>query len=59
MKTVKAISFVLLTVYTCTTLVWKSSDNTIDIKPTPWLSPIVTPSNIFNDSETFIKANIN
>lgn len=45
--------------YTCTTLIWKAADVTIDIAPAPWLSPIVTPGNIYNDSETFTKANIN
>lgn len=45
--------------YTCTTLIWKAADVTIDISPAPWLSPIVTPGNIYNDSETFTKANIN
>lgn len=45
--------------YTCTTLIWKSADVTIDIAPAPWLSPIVTPGNIYNDAETFTKGNIN
>ncbi|MEG0917442.1 MAG: hypothetical protein RSF68_10550 [Myroides sp.] len=45
--------------YTCTTLVWRSSDVAVDIKPSPWASPIVTPSNLYTDGETFVKGQIN
>jgi len=45
--------------YTCTTLVWRSSDVAVNIKPSPWLSHIVTPSNLYTDGETFLKGQIN
>ncbi|MBA5793024.1 hypothetical protein H1R17_05855 [Flavobacterium sp. xlx-214] len=45
--------------YTCTTLVWRSSDVAVDIKPSPWLSPIVTPTDLYTDGETFVKGQVN
>lgn len=44
--------------YTCTSLVWRSSDVAVGIKPSHWLDPNITPRDLVVDAETFEKGQI-
>lgn len=44
--------------YTCTSLVWRSSDVAVDIRPSHWLDPNITPRDLVVDAETFEKGQI-
>lgn len=44
--------------FTCTTLVWWCAKEAYGINVSSWMSPLVTPSGLFTDSCTYVKAQV-
>lgn len=44
--------------FTCTTLVWWCSKKAYGVNVSSWYSPLVTPSGLFTDSCTYIRAEV-
>ena len=44
--------------FTCTTLVWWCAKKAYGVNVSSWYSPLVTPSGLFTDNCTYIRANV-
>ena len=44
--------------FTCTTLVWWCAKKAYGINVSSWYSPLVSPSGLFTDDETYIRRNV-
>lgn len=45
--------------FTCTSLVWHCAKVAYNINITPWWTPLVSPSAVYLDEATYIRANVN